>query len=200
MSLSNVKIIYVVACVVLGLIILGPTLALVISFPGGEPFSELYVLGSDQLAEGYPFNVQAGVNYNVSVGVTNHLSDLGYYVVYVKLRNQTDPLPNATAETSSPVEPLNEYRFTLRDSEVWEKNLVFSLGEVVIVGNSCRIASFSMDNTVFNVEKNTIWNETTHGFYYELFFELWLYNTTSSLLQFNNRFVGFWLNVTKNSL
>lgn len=200
MSLSNVKIIYVVACVVLGLIILGPTLALVISFPGGEPFSELYVLGSDQLAEGYPFNVQASVNYNVSVGVTNHLGDLGYYVVYVKLRNQTDPLPNATAETSSPLEPLNEYRFTLRDSEDWEKNLAFSLGGVVIVGNSCSIASFSMDNTVFNVEKNTIWNETTHGFYYELFFELWLYNTTSSLLQFNNRFVGFWLNVTKNSL
>jgi hypothetical protein len=199
MSLGKVKIIYAVACVALGLIILGPTLALVIGFPGGELFSELYLLGSDRLAEGYPFNVTDGVNYNISVGVVNHLGSLGYYVVYVKLRNQTDTLPNSTAGTPSTLEPLCEYRLILRDSQPWERNVSFSLRRVAIEGASCRVGSFSVENAVFNVEKATAWDETNHVFFFELFFELWLYNATSSTLEFNNRFVGVWLNVTGDS-
>jgi hypothetical protein len=199
MSLGNVKILYVVTCVALGLIILGPTLALVIGFPGGEPFSELYLLGSDQLLEGYPFNVKSGVNYNISVGVVDHLGDLGYYVVYVKFRNQTEQLPNSTAGTPSTLEPLCEYRPILRDSQAWQRNVSFSLGRVVTSGNSCNVASFSMESAVFNVEKATVWDQANHGFFYELFFELWVYNVTSSTLQFNNRFVGVWLNVTGSS-
>ena len=199
MSLGNVKIIYAVACAALGLIIVGPTLALVIGFPVGEPFSELYLLGSDRLAEGYPFDVRGDVNYNISVGVVDHIGSLGYYVVYVKLRNQTDPLPNSTAGTPSTLEPLCEYRLILRDSQPWERNVSFSLGNVAIEGNSCRIGSFSVDNAVVNIEKTAAWNETNHGFFCELFFELWLYNTVNSALEFNNRFVGVWLNVTRNT-
>ena len=45
------------------LILASPTLGLVVYLPGGEKFSELWVLGPGHTAEDYPFNVTAGVNY-----------------------------------------------------------------------------------------------------------------------------------------
>ena len=48
------------------------------------------------MAENYPYNIAVGQNYSVYVNVGNHLGSSAYYVLYVKLGNQTDQLPNGT--------------------------------------------------------------------------------------------------------
>ena len=47
-----------------------------------------------------------------------------------------------------------------------------------------------------DVYKFAAWDNVNNGYFYELFMELWLMNTTSNAFSFNSRFVGFWLNMT----
>ena len=196
MSFDDFKLIYVFTCFGLGLIILSPTLAMVVRFPSGERFSEVWVLGSGRMAEDYPFNVKAHEVYKVYLGVANHIGGLEYYRVYVKFRNQTEPLPDAVNGTPSVLDPIFEYRMFLRDSEVWEKEILFSFESVSFEGNSCRVSSLAVDGYVLNVDKSAVWDEENSGFYCQLFFELWIYNAAVSDFQYQNRFVGLRLNMT----
>ena len=197
MNFGNAKLVYVFSCVVLSLIILSPTLAEVVTFPVGEQFSELWVLGPNRMAEGYPFNVSAGEAYKVYLGVGNQMGDLNYYRVYVKFRNESEPLPNSTAGLPSPLEPVFEYNVFLRNNETWEKELSFSFDGVSFEGNICRVSKVLVGGYAVDVNKVAVWNETSNGFYYELFFELWIYNATVSGFQFHDRWVGFWLNMSR---
>jgi uncharacterized membrane protein len=182
---------------VLSLIILSPTLAEVVTFPVGERFSELWVLGPDRMLEGYPFNVSAGEAYRVYLGVGNQMDDLNYYRVYVKFGNESELLPNSTAGLPSSLEPVFEYNVFLRNNETWEKELAFSFDGVSFEGNICRVSKVLVDGYAMDVNKIAVWNETDNGFYYQLFFELWIYNATVSGFQFHNRWVGFWLNMSR---
>ena len=58
------------------------------------------------MAENYLFNVAIGQNYSVYVGVGNHMGSSVYYVLYAKFSNQTDQMPNVTAGTPNPLQPL----------------------------------------------------------------------------------------------
>jgi hypothetical protein len=86
----------------------------------------------------------------------------------------------------------------LRDNETWEKELLFSFEGVSFQGNVCKISRVVVDGYALSVDKNTVWNEESNGFYFQLFFELWRYNSTSTCLQYHNRFVGIWLNMTES--
>jgi hypothetical protein len=196
-NFGNAKLVYVFSCVVLSLIILSPTLAEVVTFPSGEQFSELWILGPNRMAEGYPFNVSAGEAYKVYLGVGNHMGDLNYYRVYVKFRNQSEPLPNSTAGLPSPLEPVFEYNVFLRDNATWEKEFSFSFEGVSFEGNVSRVSKVLVGGYAVDVNKIAVWNETNNVFYYQLFFELWIYNATVSGFQFHNRWVGFRLNMSR---
>lgn len=191
MSIGDLKLVYVASVVVLSLIIVAPTVTMVVTLPGGERFSELWLLGQNRMAEDYPFNVKANETYKVYLGLGNHLGGLEYYLVYVKFRNQTESLPDSMNGTS-------EYRVFLGDSEVWEKNITFSFDfeRVAFDGNVCKISNLVLDGLVLNVDKVAAWDSATNGFYCQLFFELWLYNAALSGFQYHNRFVGIWLNMT----
>ena len=196
MSFNDFRLLYALSCFGLGLIILSPTLAVVIRLPGGERFSELWILGSDGMAEDCPFDVVEGVGYNVSLGIGNHMGCLEYYMVYVKIRNQTEPLPDTVNGTPSVLEPIFEYRAFLKDNAMWEREVSFSLKSVSFEGNFCKVSNFVIDGHVFDVDKLAMWSEENRGFYLQLFFELWIYNGTVSDFQYYNRCVWFWLNMT----
>jgi len=59
MNLGYAQSIYMLSCIVLSLIILLPTLTMVVPVSVGEQFSELWILGPNHMAEGYPFNVSS---------------------------------------------------------------------------------------------------------------------------------------------
>jgi len=196
LNIEDFKLAYLLSCFCLALIILSPTLAMIIRLPSGEPFTEFWILGPGHMAEDYPFNVTAHEVYRVYLGVSNHMGGLEYYKVFVKFRNQTEPLPDSVNGTPSILNPVFEYRMFLRDGEVWEKEFLFSFDNVSFEGNFCRISNIIVDGYVLNVDKVAFWDEENKGFYFQIFFELWIYNATALDFQFHNRFVGLWLNMT----
>jgi len=196
LKLEDCKVVFAAVGLIGVLLFASPTLGLVLRLPGGEKFSELWVLGPGRMAEDYPFNVGAGVSYLVYVGVGNHMGSSAYYVVYVKFRNQSEPLPNATAETPSPLPPLYEYRVFLEEGESWEAPLMFSFSGVSFFENRSFIESFRMNDVAFSVNKLALWNGEYYGYYYQVFIELWIYVAEFDGFQFHNRFVGLWLNMT----
>jgi uncharacterized membrane protein len=181
---------------VLCLIILAPTLALVVTFPEGERFSELWILGSNHTAANYSFDVTVNEEYLVYVGVGNHMSRSSYYVVYVKLGNQDEALPDTKAGIPSPLEPLYEYRIFIQNEENWEVPMKFSFSNVSIFENQSLVGIIRINDVAFNVDKPASWDVNNTGYYYQLFLELWIYNSESQVLQFHNRFVSIRLNMT----
>jgi len=196
-NLEEYRTLFLAASLALILIAAFPTLSMVIRFPkSSENFSELWVLGPDHKAEGYPFNVTANEAYRVFVGGSNHLGYSVYYVLYVKLRNQTQPLPDNQKSVPSSLPPLYEFRAFVPDGATWETPVVFSFLEVSPFENSCFVRRMSINDVVFSLDSSSNWDSERSGFYYQLFFELWLYNTTLQSFQYHDRFVGIWLNMT----
>ena len=175
-----------------------PGISVVSPFPEeGERFSELWLLGPERMAEGYPFNVRAGeMQGPVYFGVGNHMGCSEYYVAYLKFRNQTQPLPNSTASTPSPLPPLYEFRFFLEDGEVWEAGLTFKVLDVLLQDDAMFVGNISINDVEFSVDCFSVWDSENRGFYCQLFFELWLYDGEPQGFEYHNRFVGIWLNMT----
>ena len=122
-----------------------------------------------------------------------------YYVLYVKLGNETDPLPNNALGTPSSLPPLYEYRFSIQNSIYWESLLNFSISSALISGTSSQINTLQINGVAFNVDKPAMWNSNSTTFTYRLFFELWIYNAQSNQIEYNNRYVRLQLNLTSNA-
>jgi hypothetical protein len=199
LSLSDWKVVFVVVGFAGVLLLASPALSTVLHLPGGEKFSELWVLGPSHMAEGYPFNVSVGENYMVYVGVENHMGASAYYGVQLKFRNETEDLPNETVATSSPLPMLYEYRVFLQDGQTWEQPLTFSFARVSVMDNRSVVGGFKVNGVTLDVDKPAGWDSEKNGYFYELFMELWIYNGTPDAFQYHNRFVGLWLNMTVGS-
>lgn len=196
MSIDDVKILYWISIFILCLTILSPLIAMVVSLPGGERFSELWLLGGEHMIEGYPHNVKENETYRVYLGVGNHMGDMEYYLVYIKFRNSTEPLPDTMNSTPSPLPSLYEYRFFLDENQIWESELVFSFFRVLVEGNVSKVEGISINDRSAFVNKTAVWDEEHRGFYYQIFFELWRYDVDASGFEFHDRFVGLRLNMT----
>jgi hypothetical protein len=148
------------------------------------------------MAEDYPFNVSAGASYMVYLGVVDHLGGAAYYEVYVKFRNSSEPLPNATLAEPSPLPVLYTYRVFLTDGQSWEGALSFGFDNVVFEGNVSVVGEVSVNGAVVPVGKVAAWDGENSGYYYQFVVELWLYDATSRSFGYHNRFVSLWLNMT----
>jgi uncharacterized membrane protein len=195
-KISDYKLVFSAVGLIGILLIASPAFAAVFHLPGGEQFSELYLLGPGHMAESIPFNIAVGQNYSVYLGVGNHMGDSVYYVCYVKLRNQTEPLPNGLTGTSSLITPLYEYRVCIRNEANWTSPLIFSFTNVSISNNHSLLESITINDVTFDVNKLAQFDQENNGYYYQLFVELWAFNTSSNALQYQNRYVYFWLNTT----
>jgi len=198
MTLNEYRTLFVTVTLSLILVGASPILSFVLTFPRGERFSELWVLGPGHMAEDYPFNVGTNETYKIFLGIGNYMTSSCYYMVYVKFRNQTEPLPNSTAGMPSSISALYEYRVFIRDGETWETPITFSFPQVSFFENRSLVEALTINDVTFNVDKSALWDFNLTGYYYQLFFELWIYNTESNAFQFHNRTVWLWLNATRN--
>jgi hypothetical protein len=194
LTLSDYKTIFVAVGAIGVLLLASPALGPVLHFSMGEKFSELQLLGSGHMAENYPSNIRANESYLVYVGINNHMRSSAYYVVYVKFRNQSEELPKATVP--SPLPPLCEYRTFLQNDETWEAPLNFSVLDVSFLENRTHVGFLRINDVVLNVDKSTLWDADLMGCYFQLFIELWIYDSEANAVQFHNRFVDRWLNMT----
>jgi hypothetical protein len=196
LSLADFKHLFI-AVGLIGVIVFSVPSALVfVHLPAGEKFSELYVLGPGRMAEGYPFNVNASGDYGVFLGVVNDLGRSAYYEAVVKLRNATEPLPNATSGVPSPLPALYSYEVFLSDGQAWEEPLVFRFDDVAFGVNVSSVGRIRVNDAWSNVNETAVWDDANAGFFYQVFVELWLYDAVSSVFAYHNRFVGLWLNMT----
>jgi hypothetical protein len=173
-----------------------PTIGLFIKPQQGEEFSELYILGPNHTFSGVPFNIKPGVTYSVYLGIGNHMASSSYYTSVVKFRNEHEPLPNTALGIPSPLSSLYEYRCFIQDGENWEKPLTILIRTAIITNGVSYLPSITINGLDYSIEKYSEWNSNRTGYYYGLFVELWIFNSTSGS-QFNNRFVNLVLNMTE---
>jgi hypothetical protein len=193
MRLGDYKVVFAAVGLIGVLILASPALSLVLRLPGGEEFSELWVLGPGQMAEDYPFNVTAGVNYLVYVGVSDHMGSSVYYEVCVKFRNETEPLPNDTSGVPSVLPALYTYRIFLQDGRNSSVPLTFSFSDISYSGVRSTVGIVTINGVQSTVDESVLWDTVNSGYYYQLFMELWVYNQTLNTFSYNNRFVSLWL-------
>lgn len=174
-----------------------PTIGLVVKPPVGEAFSELYILGPDHMFDGIPFNVKVGVTYSLYLGVGNHMGSSCYYTCFVKLRNETEPLPDAKLGAPSSLPALYEFRSFIKDEEYWESPLTFKVKELVFANGVSYLSGITINGQDFQVNTSSAWNTNKTGFYYGLFVELWTFNAISGSSEFHNRSVYLSLNMTQ---
>jgi hypothetical protein len=195
-NLEDYRTVFTSVGFVLMLAAASPILSILFPFSmGGERFSELWVLEPTHMAEDYPFNVTVGEENQVFLGIGNHMGRSAYYVVYVKLRNQTQTAPNSTTATPGSLAPLYEFRTVAADGETWEVPVMFSFLDASRFGDSFVVKSVSINGVVFTVDYSSLWDLENTGFFIQLFFELWVYDDIGSSFRYL-RFVGLWLNMT----
>ena len=193
MNIKNLKSVYIFVCIVLGIIILSPTLAALIPPPGEERFSELWILGENHMIQTGAPEIVAGQSIKFYLGVGNEMGDLQSYLIYAKFRNTNESMPNRETGTPSELSPIMDYRFFLMNNAIWERNVTFSVDAFSFEGNVSQLSRISLDGNSIDVNESAIRDEADGAFYYQLFFELWIYSSATSSFQFHNHSVGFWV-------
>ena len=198
MNLRDYKLVLISVGIIGVLLIATPAMFNFISAPNPEPLSELYILGPEHMASNYPFNIVVGQNYSVFVDVSNHLGSSAYYILYLKLLNQTDTLPNAKLGTLSPIKPFYEYRFIVQNNQIHESRLNFSFSVASIDGSQSIINKIIINENIISVEKPSVFNTTMTIYPYQLLMELCIYNNKSNSFEYHTRSVHLLLNLTSS--
>jgi hypothetical protein len=79
----------------------------------------------------------------------------------------------------------------------WERLFTFSVSSASIAGINSQINTLQINDAAFNVDKSAMWDSNSTTVKYQLLFELWLYNSSSGAVSFNDRFVDLQLNLTR---
>jgi hypothetical protein len=186
---------------ILVLLVASPALSRLLVYPRTEFFTEMWLLGPNHTGEDYPFNVSSGRSYSVFLGVGNHLGYCAYYLVEVKFRNSTQSAPYdfgpLSNRTPSSLLPLYNITAFVADGGTWEMPLTFSFDYTGATSSTVQMRSLTLNNVDLNMSGPSIaWNSTTRTFSGFLFFELWIYNRTTSVFQYHQRDVSLVLNMT----
>jgi uncharacterized membrane protein len=225
-NLSQYKALFIVVTAILALLVASPALQRILVYPQTEFFTELSVLGPAHTAENYPYNITNNENYTIFIDLTNQLGSCAYYQVEIKFRNETQSGPNSFNQTSSSLPSLYNLKAVVANKESLEIPVNFAFDysiqnvtEIVYTNTTVSqgpgqnatieqtVSNFTQlqanfNSLTFNGETLNLQGETSNynsqanQFYGNLVFELWIYNSTISGFQYNNRFVDLKFNMT----
>jgi uncharacterized membrane protein len=199
MSIEDYRDCFVVGSLALMLLAAFPTLALFIRLPSSsERFSEFWILGPSHKAGSYPFNIIRNQSYSVFLGIGNHLGYCAYYLVEVKFRNQTQAGPSSFNRTSSSLQSLFNTTSFVADGGTWELPIAFSFDfKYNETFSHLEFYDLKLNNITIDMKDYRVgWDSAKKGFLSNLFFELWIFDATSNVFRYHERFVGLWLNMT----
>jgi hypothetical protein len=200
-KLEEYRVLFLVFIAIVALLAASPALSRLLVYPRTEFFSALWLLGQNQTAENYPYNITSGQSYRVYLGIQNQLGYTAYYLVEVKFRNSTEsapydfgPLSNRTPSSLSPLYNITAF---VTDQDTWQVPLIFSFDYAALTSSTVHMRNLTLNNVDLNMSGPSIaWNSTTSTFSGFLFFELWIYNSTTSVFQYHERDVSLILNMT----
>jgi len=160
-----------------------------------EAYSELWALGPNHTIAEFPLQMKVDEEGKIILGVRNRLNYPANYLLKVKFRNEDQPLPDGTKNEPSPLPSLNEFRFSLENGETWETWLNFTISDALFSTESCLVKTIIINDAPLSVNLASSLNPVKKGFYYQLFFELWLYDSGIENFRYHGRFVSIWLNL-----
>jgi len=202
MNVNEYRVLFLVVTGVLALLVASPAMSRILVYPRTEFFTELWILDANRRAEDYPFNIARNYNYSIFLGIGNRLGYSAYYLVEVKVRNQSQPAPTSFGpienRTPSILPSLFNITAFVADEQVWDLPLTFSFdygyNETL---SQVEFYSLTLNGVALNLNDYlVVWDSSRKGFLVNLFLELWIYNDNLSDFQYHGRFVGLWLNMT----
>jgi uncharacterized membrane protein len=201
LNLQECKVLFIVVISVSALLVASPVLQRLLVYPQTEFFTEMWLLGPGHKAENYPLNITIGGYYHVFLGIANNLGQCAYYLIQLKFRNQTQSAADSFNRTPSTLLPLYSITVFVADKEKLEIPISFSFNYVQNSYNETllqvRFLGMTFNDAVLNLNGYTaVWDAERSGFFGNLFFELWIYNSTVGALQYHERFTGLWFNMT----
>ena len=198
-DLLKVKALIIVLTAVLALFVASPAIQRVLAPPQTDFYTELWILDSAHTANNYPFNIVQGNNYKIYLDIANHLGHCSYYTIEVKLWN--DVMPYLGNFNNTPVNIPSLYNLTafVPNKSTWELPITFSFTYNVNSANSqVNFSEMTLNGAVLNLNgySTTYRGQAPKGYFGNIYFELWLYNSTIGESQYNDRYVNLPLNMT----
>ena len=163
----------------------------------------LAVLGEEGMAEKYypgeDPSIEVGEEVRWTLYLYNHMGEVQYVAVRVKLLNSTMLAPNSTSCTPSNAPVVFEVRRVLLNNETCLYPLDWSLLEVDGDGELLTIDGLMMNGEVFQTDV-----EAFHGYNFRVVLELWVFEKASEGFIFRLRsdeesrcaWNQIWFNVT----
>ncbi len=202
MDLREYRLFFIVVTFVVALLVASPALQRLLVYPRTEFFSEIWLLGQNHKAEGYPYNVTRNQSYSIYLGIGNQLGKCAYYNVEVKLRNSSQSAPTSFGplenRTPSTLPSLYNVTAVVADQTTWERLLEFSFDYTYDnASDAIQFGSMMLNDVTLDLSHSmTSWNSTVQGYRESLVFELWIYNATSNAFQYHSRASWLWFNMT----
>jgi hypothetical protein len=219
------KSLFLIVTLILVLPVASVALQKILVYPQTEFFTNLWILGPKHTVENYPHNVTSGSDYNVFLGVANHLGVSANYQIEVKFLNLTRSAPDSFNNSFNNIEPIYSIDFIVPDEGIWETSLTFSFGYSFdrVARTIQRNMSVSLPDgnvTYQIVSENLILDRVnfdyirlndaevslrgvssdfdlqTHEFFGNLVFELWILDDSSGRFVYHDRYVDLKFNMT----
>ncbi len=144
-----------------------------------DEFLEIGLLGKDKTADNYYPNgnatLVAGAELNWYIYVHNHMQTEQNVSIRVKLLNSTTALPDDRNYKPSPVDPIAEFPLSLHINSTELVPFLWRILETENQNNSITIKRLIINETI--VEANI---STYSDSFYQIVFELWVYNPASN--------------------
>ena len=203
MNLREYKVLLLVVTAILALLVASPALERLLVYPQTEFFTEMWLLGPEHMAENFPTNITSNSNYNIYLGIGNHLGSCAYYTVEVKFRNQTQSAADSFTRTPSSLPSLYSVAAFVADEETWELPVTFSVDYMYRPNTAnASLSEVNVHSLTFNGARldldgfSATWDPVDLGFFGYLFFELWIYNDATGGVQYHQRHTSLRLNMT----
>lgn len=185
LGISSRDLRYVLAFFVIATVLASASVYVDLAPAPTDHFFSMWVLGSTGLAESYfpnnnP-NLIVGESVNWTLGVYNHMSQLEYVVVRVKLLNATDTAPNEQTGVPSPVGVVFEFARVLSNNETWSIPFVWSIWNETSFQGNLLITGLKVNDTLIT---GTI-AEAPSGLNFRMVFELWSYDQNTNAFVFS---------------
>jgi hypothetical protein len=195
MRLQQYKTLILITTVALSLLIASPSIQQALVYPKTDRLTEFYLFGPNHDAT-YPSNITQTQNNKLYLEITNHEGSAQVYQVQVKFRNQTQSAPNSFNHTKSSLPPLATLTVAVAENSTEEIPLDIAFQYIPSGYLQLEMQNITINGYGLTVNSTTIaWDAQKFGFYGNLFFELSIYNSTTSSYQYYERYLSLWLQI-----
>jgi Protein of unknown function (DUF1616) len=148
-----------------------------------EQFIELGLLGRNKMAEDFFQNSNSTVTVNSQndwyIFIHNHMENSQNILIKVKLLNSTMEIPDDQEHKPSPYASFAEFPISLSNNETLLFPFSWSITGLDYVGGSVVLRQMMINEATTNINVTT--SSTS---YFQMVFELWVYNNSSEEYDF----------------